>query len=339
MSGCGQADPVACEARGRRFASGMSVGVEALVIRSAPAGGVEPTSRRARRPARRQGSSAGGLEEQRFPLLLPMRLSRERRSGEDDLERVLGRAEEDAVVMPAHDIRGGRSALPASRASSDARPSWLSIRAVAPRPTRPSIVGAVAEQPVADRSARRSGSRASGRKRRHRRFDDACHLVAAEAMQHRAGGRATATTGVTRKSLTGMQNRVEQPDDADARRHRRPSPTSSAASRRAVARDVGVVGLGLAAGEADLAAVVRRHASARSVRTTRASPPHRGQSRAQARPAGRAGPTGGGVRGRAHAASADEDRASGLGRAPGSGSGRTARRSTTSSNARRVAPS
>ena len=66
---------------------------------------------------------------------------------------------------------------------------------------------------------------------------------------------AIATTGVTAKSLTGIQNGSSAPTT------RTPAATgsratSSAASRSAVAGEVRVLGLGLAAGEAHLARVV-----------------------------------------------------------------------------------
>ena len=92
---------------------------------------------------------------------------------------------------------------------------------------------------------------------------------AAEAT--RIGRRAaTATTGVTSNSLTGMTNRSSSPTT------RTPAATGvepDLLGRLAQGgrRDVGVVGLGLAAGQADLAAVVAV-AGARSVRTIRARP-------------------------------------------------------------------
>ena len=83
-------------------------------------------------------------------------------------------------------------------------------------------------------------------------------------------GRATATTGVTSKSLTGIQNRSRTADDPDARRHRVEADLLGRLAQGG--RDhVGVLGLGLAAREADLAGVVAV-AVGRSMSTTRASP-------------------------------------------------------------------
>ena len=144
-------------------------------------------------------------------------------------------------------------------------------------------VGAVAERPVADRPLddldRRAGRNAASGASRIR--------ATSVGLSGQPGRRsAIATTGVTRKSLTGIQTRSSGPTTRTPAASAS-SPTSSAASRSAVATRVGVAGLGLPPGKLTsprvMAVVARRARSGRSGRRRR-----RRARRARApRPAGR----------------------------------------------------
>ena len=159
-----------------------------------------------------------------------------------------------------------------SSARARTAPSWLRI-AGGGAPHRQPVDLVVRRSAAASRRWSARPSRSARRAGSGRRGGSTMRATSAGARTSmRARARRGRRPGVTSKSLTGIQNWSSGPTT------RTPaatgsSPTSSVASRRAVAVEVGVLGLGLAAREADLArvmvAVARR--CARSGRR-RASP-------------------------------------------------------------------
>ena len=225
------------------------------------------------------------LEEDQVAAVVADDVLVEHPLGGDRLERRLHAADEDSGHGPRIPAATARAARTAELAQDPRRRP----------PDRQPVdrVGAVAQRPVAD-GPLDDLDRGVGQEPGHRRLDDPGDLVG-RGDQRRAGASATATTGVTAKSLTGIQNRSSRPDDPDAGRVGIEA-TSSAASRSAVAAEVGVVRLGLAAREADLAAVVPVAAGALGQDDAGDAVVVRVEQDQDARPAGPARP-GGGVRG------------------------------------------
>ncbi len=184
----------------------------------------------------------------------PMQRSRRSRSGRHEcavgppLRRPMGRSGSLALVGSAARRRSAR------QAQATTAPSWLRMRrGRAPDGQAVDLVAPVAQRPVADRplddrrSARPAGS---GRPAARR-----CGRPRPATGESTGARSASATTGVTSKSLTGIQNWSSRPDDPHARGDRVERDLLGRLAQGG-GGEVGVLGFGLAAREADLARVM-----------------------------------------------------------------------------------
>ena len=192
----------------------------------------------------------GGFEEQQVAAVRADEVLAEHRLRRQGLERALGGTDEDLSHAAKDNGSPGPAAL---QPSASIAPSCDRMRAVAPHTDSPSIsYDAVAEGPIADRPFD-DDDRRTRQESRHRGFDDACDL-----------GRRGCSRG--RRVGDGDHRRHREIADRDPVRRERSDHANAGLDRvepdllgrlaQGGRRGVGVLGLGLAARETHLAAVV-----------------------------------------------------------------------------------